>query len=70
MSTAKGRQTGNTKAKTGQKGKGYTVEEASLLETDATDNQWSESLDASRHEMWQVEGSVSDWDGDADWDEV
>ena len=70
MSKGKGRQKGKFKTQTGPKGRRYTAEEASLLDTDANENQWSDLLDASQYDTWQAECFTLDWNGHADWDEV
>jgi hypothetical protein len=54
----------------GQKGKGYTAEEASLPDNEANEGQWPESVDTSQYDTWQAYGSIWDWTAEADWDEA
>ena len=65
----KGKQKTKFNTKKGQKGKGYTAEEASVLEFDASESQWLEPTDISPHDTWQTDSSPWDWYADNDWEE-
>ena len=66
----KGKQNTKFKTKKGQKGKGYTAEEASVPESDAQD-QWLELVDTSvLHDTWQTDSPIWDWYSENDWEEV
>ena len=43
------------KAKKGQKGNGYTAEEASATEPEANEGQWLEPVDISPFDTWQAD---------------
>ena len=65
-----GKQNTKFKTKKGQKGKGYTAEEASVLESDAQD-QWLESSETSvLHDTWQTDSPSWDWYLENDWEEA
>ena len=65
-----GKQKTKFKTKTGQKGKGYTAEEASIPESDAQD-QWLESVETSvLHDTWQTDSPIWDWYPENDCEEV
>ena len=53
------------KSRKGQTGKGYTAEEASLLETEANEGQWLEPADILPYDTWQVDSSSWDWNAEA-----
>ena len=66
----KGKQNTKFKTKKGQKGKGYTAEEASIPESDAQD-QWLEPVDTSTlHDTWQTDSSIWDWYPENDWEDA
>ena len=66
----KGKQNTKSKATKGQKGKGYTAEEASVPESDAQD-QWLEPTDTSvLHDTWQTDSPIWDWYSENDWEEA
>ena len=57
-------------SKKGQKGKGYTAEEASIPETEANASRWLEPADISPYDTWQADSSSWDWNAEADWEEA
>ena len=68
--TGKGKQKTKFKAKKRHKGNGYTVEEASVAESDAHD-QWLEPIDTSvLHDTWQTDSPIWDWYSENDWEEA
>ena len=53
----KGKQKTKFKSKKGQKGKGYTAEEASFPETEFNEGHWPEPADISLDDTWQADSS-------------